>query len=98
VRKKKNLRAKLMGSFSIKHGRDENSVARPKIIDPVERGVVLGNDKDHVLAILHGYTNQPVVEEGQVGLADNADDEGAISGDEGESLLKCVVIPFGSRG
>jgi len=85
-----------MGCFSIKHGRDENSVARPKIIDPVERGVVLGNDKDHVLAILHGYTNQPVVEEGQVGLAHNADDDGAISGDEGESLFQCVVTPFGS--
>lgn len=85
-----------MGSFSIKHGRDENSVARPKIIDPVERGVVLSNDKDHILAILHGDTNQPVVEEGQVGLADNADDDGAIFGHEGESLFQCVVVPFGS--
>lgn len=82
------LRTKLVGSFGVEDGRDEDGVARPKQIDPVERSVVLGDDKDHVLALLHGNADEPVVEEGQVGLAHNADDDGGtVFGDEGERLF-----------
>lgn len=85
-----------MSGFSVEHGRDEDSVARPKVVNLMERGVVLGDDENHVMAAVHGDANEPVVEEGQVGLADNADDDGAVFGDEGEGLLERVATPFGS--
>lgn len=85
-----------MRRIGMKHGRDKDSVARPKLIDPIERSVVLSNDKDHVLSVVDGNAYQPIVEKRQVRLAHNADNDRTVFGDKGECLLECIMSPFGS--
>lgn len=72
-------------------------MARPFFVNLIKSSVILGYYKDFVLVLLFGYTNQPIVEKGQVRLADGAEDDGAIFGDEGSGFGQRVVSPFGKR-
>lgn len=91
------LRTKLVSSLRIRSGRDQNGMAGPLLVDLVEGGVVLGDDKHPILMPLPGDAYEPVVEEGEVGLADGADDDGAVLSHRGGSLGQSVVPPSRER-
>lgn len=82
-----------MSSLGIGSGRDQNGMAWPLLVDLVEGSIVLGDDKHLVLMPLPGDADEPVVEEGEVGLAHGADDDGAVLGHKGGSLGQSVVPP-----
>lgn len=87
-----------MSRLGIGSGRDEDGVARPELIDLIERGVIFSNHKDLVLMLLPGDADEPVGEEREVGLADGADDDGPVPGDERRRLGQRVVAPLGHGG
>lgn len=84
-----------MGSLGVHHGRNENGVPGPFLVDPIQGGVVLRND-EHLLVVLQPRNaDQPVVEKGQVGLAHGTDDQRPVLADEGSCLVEGVAPPLG---
>lgn len=75
-------------------------MAGPEFINLIERGVILGDDKNLILMLLSGNADEPVAEKREVGLADGADDDGAVPvpGHERRRLGQRVVAPLGDGG
>lgn len=90
-----DLGSELVGGLGVGGGRDEDSVAGPALVDGVEGGVVLGDDEGLVGAALAGEADEPVAEKREVGVADGAEDEGAVAGDGGGGVGQGVVAPAG---
>lgn len=87
-----------MGSLCVHYGRNEDGVPGPLPIHPIQGGIILRDDKHLLVVLLPGDADQPVVEEGQVGLAHGTDDQRPILGNEGSCLGEGVAPPLGESG
>lgn len=84
-----------MGSLGIRSRWDQDGVAGPPAVNLVEGGVVLGDDDHLLLTLLPCDADEPVIQEGEIGLADGANNDGAVASGEGRSASERVVLPPG---